>query len=268
MRHGRQPLPLHKSESRGLLRLGLTGVRCKVSVWILELAVADAAKESEQHMGQWAGRTGRMILAGLLVVLVLAPAPVWYRYRYVEAKRLRVVADGVLYRAGQMTAAGLREAIERYGIRTVINLQHEAPDPFLPEHWLGRGRVRESDLCSSLNARYVLLTPDLLPEDNRLDRIPPAVEEFLAIMDDVRNRPVLLHCRAGLHRTGRLTAIYRMEYEGWSAGDALRELRANGYGFMAASEADDFIVQFVQNYRRRADRIPPVAPYPRRVAEP
>lgn len=200
--------------------------------------------------------------------MVLAPAPLWYRYRYVEAKRLRVVTDGVLYRAGQMTAAGLREAIQRYGIRTVINLQHESPDPLLPEYWLGRGRIRESELCAQLGVRYVVLTPDLLPENNRLDQIPPAVEDFLAILDDVRNHPVLLHCRAGLHRTGRLTAIYRMEYEGWSAGEALRELRANGYGYMAASQADDFIIQFVQNYRRRSERQPPVAPYPRRGTEP
>jgi protein tyrosine phosphatase (PTP) superfamily phosphohydrolase (DUF442 family) len=211
---------------------------------------------------------GRIVLAGLIVLVVLAPAPLWYRYQYVEAKRLRVVADGVLYRAGQMTAAGLREAIERYGIRTVINLQHESPDPLLADHWLGQGRVRESELCAQMKVRYVVLKPDVLAEDNRLDQIPPAVEEFLAIIDDRRNQPVLLHCRAGLHRTGRLTAIYRMEYQGWSAGDALREMRANGYGYMAASEADDFVIQFVQNYRRRAERIPPVAPYPRSVWEP
>ena len=135
------------------------------------------------------------------------------------------------------------------------------------EHWLGRGVIRESELCQQMGARYIVLTPDILPPDNRLDQIPPAVEEFLGIMDDERNYPVLLHCRAGLHRTGRLTAIYRMEYENWSVGEALRELRANGYGFMAASEADDFVVQFIQNYRRRAERNPPVAPYPRKVSE-
>jgi tyrosine-protein phosphatase SIW14 len=130
------------------------------------------------------GTLWRGCLTVALVLLVLAPAPLWYRYRYVEAKRLRVVADGVLYRAGQMTAAGLREAIGRYEIRTVINLQHESPDPLLPEHWLGRGSIRESQLCAQLGVRYVVLTPDLLPPDNRLDQIPPAVEQFLEIMDD------------------------------------------------------------------------------------
>jgi ATP-binding cassette subfamily C exporter for protease/lipase len=48
-------------------------------------------------------------------------------------------------------------------------------------------------------------------------------------------------------------------------GDALRELRAAGYGFVAASEGDEFIIQFVQNYVPRAERLgkTAVAPPPR-----
>src|SRR5438046_2978594 len=53
------------------------------------------------------------------------------------------------------------------------------------------------------------------------------------------------------YRSGRLTAIYRMEYEGWSLGEAMRELRANGYGFVMSGEQDDFVIQFIQNYKPR-----------------
>jgi protein tyrosine/serine phosphatase len=60
---------------------------------------------------------------------------------------------------------------------------------------------------------------------------------------------VLLHCKAGLHRTGRLTAIYRMEYQHWPVGEAMRELKANGYGTFAASAADEYIVQYVGRYQ-------------------
>ena len=136
--------------------------------------------------------------------------------------------------------------------RLVINLQHEEPDPFLPDRWLGKRKVHESELCRELGAKYVLIKPDVLPPNNRLDVLPPAVDEFLKLLDDESNYPILLHCKAGLHRTGRLTAIYRMEYMGWSPGEALRELRANGYGFIAASEADEFIIQFVENYVPRS----------------
>jgi protein tyrosine/serine phosphatase len=186
-----------------------------------------------------------------VAVVALAPPVALYRAQYVHAKRFREVEPGRFYRSGQMTAAGFRETIERYHIKTVVNLQHEEPDPLLADHWLGRGKVAESELCKQLGVRYVLLTPDLLPPGNTLNMEPPAVAEWLKVLDDPASYPVLLHCKAGLHRTGRLTAIYRMEYHGWSAGEALRELRANGYGFTAANEGDDFIIQFIENYQPR-----------------
>jgi protein tyrosine phosphatase (PTP) superfamily phosphohydrolase (DUF442 family) len=196
----------------------------------------------------------RWVLAGVAVAVAVGPPLAYFRAHYAHAKRFRVVTPDRLYRSGQMTADGLREIVARQGIKTVINLQHEEPDPLLPDRWLGRGKVRESDLCRALGVKYVLLTPDVIPPGLPLDRVPPVVDDFLAVLDDPANHPVLLHCKAGLHRTGRLTAIYRMEYQGWSEGEALRELRANGYGFVAASEADEFVVRFIQNYTPRAER--------------
>ena len=209
----------------------------------------------------------RWVLASFAVLIALGPPLAFFRYQYVHAKRFREVTPGRFYRCGQMTASGFREVIERYGIKLVINLQHEEPDPFLADRWLGNGKIRESELCRELHVKYVLLAPDILPPNNRLDMLPEAVEEFVKLLDNEANYPVLLHCKAGLHRTGRLTAIYRMEFEGWSHGEALRELRANGYGYGIASEADDYIIQFVENYTPRALRQKQlvVAPAPRPV---
>jgi tyrosine-protein phosphatase SIW14 len=191
----------------------------------------------------------RRALAAAIAGVVLAPPFALYRAHYATTKRLREVAPGRFYRSGQMNAAGFRDTIERYKIKTVVNLQHENPDPNLAERWLGKPAIHEKDLCEQLRVRYVLLTPDILPEPNDLRKQPPAVADFLKLLDDESAYPILIHCKAGLHRTGRLTAIYRMEKEGWDTREALRELRANGYGYAAASESDDFIIQFVQNYQ-------------------
>lgn len=196
----------------------------------------------------------RWILAFLAVLLALGPAPLFYRYQYIHTKRFHEVTPGRFYRSGQMTASGFREIVDRFKIKSVLNLQHEEPDPFLADHWLGQGKIAESDLCKQLGVRYFLLTPDLLPPDNRLDLIPPAVDDFLKVLDDEANYPILLHCKAGLHRTGRLTAIYRMEFQNWTAGEALREARANGYGYIMASEYDPYVIQFFENYVPRKDR--------------
>ena len=193
----------------------------------------------------------RWVFAAAVIALIVGPPVALYRAQYAHAKRFREVTPGRFYRSGQMTAAGFREMIDRYGIKTVINLQHENPDPHLPDRWLGEPCVAESELCERLGVKYHLLKPDILPQPNSVEKRPPVLDDYLAILDDESAYPVLLHCKAGLHRTGRLTAIYRMEYHGWSPGEALRELRANGYGFVAASEADEYVIQFVQNYRPR-----------------
>jgi len=214
----------------------------------------------------------RWILAAIVVSVVITPPLVLFRFQYTHAKRFREVTPERFYRSGQMTAAGLREIVARNGIKTVINLQHEEPDPLLLHRWMGKGVVRESELCRQLGVKYLLLTPDVIPKNLPRDQVPPIVEDYLKILDDESNYPVLIHCKAGLHRTGRLTAIYRMEYMGWSQGEALRELRANGYGSFMASESDEFIIQFIKNYVPRKDR-PDVletapAPHTPRVAIP
>jgi protein tyrosine/serine phosphatase len=148
-----------------------------------------------------------------------------------------------------MYADGFRRAFARYKIRTVINLQNEAPDPEVPLGFLTAATIRESELCRQHNVRYVLLRPDLVSRRLIPDARPKVIDEFLALMDDPSIYPVLIHCRAGLHRTGVLTAIYRMEYDGWSVSKAMRELKANGFGDREATHANDYIMQYVLSFQ-------------------
>ena len=70
-------------------------------------------------------------------------------------------------------------------------------------------------------------------------------------MDDPANYPVLIHCRAGLHRTGVLVAVYRMEYDRWSPSEAVREMLENGFGRFACDESNEYISQYILTYRPR-----------------
>lgn len=195
---------------------------------------------------------GRWVL-GILVALVALGAPAaYYRSNYTNYKRFRVVTPGKFYRSGQFTASGLRAIVREAGIRTVINLQEENVDPFMPEEWLSKPQTRESELCRELGVNYVALFGGQVvsPEESAKGKRPAVIDEYLRILDDPKSYPVLLHCKAGLHRTGLMTAIYRMEYEKVSPGRAMEELRANGFGTFAATTANVYIAQYIDRYQR------------------
>jgi protein tyrosine/serine phosphatase len=186
-------------------------------------------------------------LAGMLTAVPFF----YYRYEYTRGKRFREVVPGILYRSGQMTAAGFAEAVARHHIRTIINLQDEYPDPAIDADYCGTRSEPESALCRRLGVYYLYLPPDLIPRRELPERRPAAIDRFLAVMDDPANYPVLIHCRAGLHRTGCLTAVYRREYQGWSCFDALRELRANGFGRFPSTSDNDYIAEYLLTYQPR-----------------
>ena len=192
------------------------------------------------------------IMAVVLVALMVGVPFVYYRYSYTYGKRLRPVVEGKLYRSGCMTAAGFADAIRTHKIRTVINLMEDNVDPDLPKGYFDTRKIHESQLCEKHGAKMVNLTVDLI-EPNRLDNgeRPAAIKTFLDLMDRDDTYPALIHCRAGLHRTGVMVAVYRMEYDHWTRQQAMCELRAHGFGVYAATAANDYITQYVLKYETR-----------------
>lgn len=191
-----------------------------------------------------------VLIAGLLLILVAMPL-VKFRAEYAHGKRLHEVAPGILYRSGQLTADGFRDALARTKARTVVNCQNEFPDPVLSRSFFDRSTIRESELCRELGVRYVHLEPDLCSNRTDPHARPRVIDQFLALMDDPANYPVLLHCKAGLHRTGVLSAVFRMEYQNWDAVAATTELKMYGFGDSDCTAANDYIQQYILNYDSR-----------------
>lgn len=48
---------------------------------------------------------------------------------------------------------------------------------------------------------------------------------FLKVVNDPENWPVYVHCKGGRHRTGEMTAIYRITQNGWTADQAYDEMK-------------------------------------------
>jgi protein tyrosine/serine phosphatase len=199
----------------------------------------------------------RIVRAGFtacIAILALAAPLLYWRYQLTTSKRLREVVPGRFYRSGQMTVTGFDDYLERLHIRTVINVQNEFPDPDLRLGFLDGRTEKESDVCRRHGVKYILLEPDLISRQAVPGKQPEVIAQFLEIMDNPENYPVLIHCKAGLHRTGCLVAVYRMEYQGWSSGAAIEEMKDLGFGDMACTSANDYIMQYVLTYERRAGR--------------
>jgi hypothetical protein len=202
------------------------------------------------------------LIAGLVGVVVVWPLLV-FRSDYAHGKRLREVIPGSIWRSGEMTAEGFADAVHSLGLRTIINLQEDCLDPDVSRSFWDWRTLKESELCAQLGVHYIVLEPDLVsPKVASPQRRPQAIDQLLKILDDESNYPVLLHCRAGLHRTGVLSAVVRMEYQGWDNDRAFRELKAHGFGDWPCTAANLYVDQYVLKYQR-GQRFP--APPPRAV---
>jgi tyrosine-protein phosphatase SIW14 len=169
-----------------------------------------------------------------IVVLLVGSAPLLYSsYRQNNLRNFRVEEAGVLYRSGQLTRPGLQRVFQENGIRTLISLRSSrvAGAP-APDAW-------EEEFCANQNppVRHVRIVPRVWSPDEK-GGIPAedAVQEFLAVMDDPKNYPVLIHCFAGIHRTGTMCALYRMEYQHWTVEQAITEMHAFGFEFQDLHE--------------------------------
>ncbi len=71
------------------------------------------------------------------------------------------------------------------------------------------------------------------------------MDAFLAVVNDPASQPVYVHCVGGRHRTGVMTAVYRMTNHGLTGRQAFEEMKQFRYG-------PDFLhpefKEFVQGY--------------------
>ena len=110
------------------------------------------------------------------------------------------------YRGAQPRADQYDELAEA-GVKTIVDLRDDA-----------RSYARPA--AERVGLRYINL-----PLNDK--RYPPkdAAARFLAIVNDPANWPVYVHCAGGRHRTGAMTAVYRMTQEGWDINRAYSEMK-------------------------------------------
>jgi predicted protein tyrosine phosphatase len=168
-------------------------------------------------------RTLRYLFATLIAALLVA-GPVGYAwYQQAQFRNLHVVVDGVLYRSGQLSLSGLKRVLHDHHIKTVISLRDSYSPGYEPPD------LDEERFCKAEELNYVRIPPRTWWASDGTVPADQGVRRFLDLMRDPANHPVLVHCFAGIHRTGAHVAVYRMEFEHWNNARAIAELKALGY---------------------------------------
>ena len=98
------------------------------------------------------------------------------------------------------------------GVKTLINLTSDDAD------------IAERSMAAAAGLKYFQI-----PMTTHRSPTIEQIAEFLRIVSDPANQPVYVHCVGGRHRTGVMTAVYRM-VNGWTADQAFKEMKRYKFG--------------------------------------
>ena len=124
-----------------------------------------------------------------------------------------IVRDGVLYRGSRPSLEELEGVCRAYDIRTIVRVGGNLSPDDEEARYAAANRIKLLDLA----------IPTGEPPT------PAQLQKFFNVIENPRTRPVLVHCRAGLERTGALVAAYRIKYEAWTPAEAIAEMEDYGY---------------------------------------
>lgn len=142
------------------------------------------------------------------------------------------VQAGVLYRDGVRDSGQLERSCRRGRIRTIVSLIGD-DEIGAPRFAVALERCREI----GVRTRQIAIALGGWPTDQQ-------VEQFLEIVRDPANRPVLVHCREGVRRTGMMVSAFRMSVLGCDKEGARRRLETFGHSQRTLSD----IRAFIDNY--------------------
>lgn len=142
----------------------------------------------------------------------------------VPPNNFSMVEDG-LYRSGFPEPSNF-PFLETLNLKSIIYL---CPEPYPEEHW---------KFLESHNIRLFQFgiegTKDTVPEE--------VISQALRILIDVRNYPVLIHCKRGKHRTGCVVGCLR-KLQNWCLSSVFEE-----YQRFAGTKSRDTDKKFMETY--------------------
>ena len=120
--------------------------------------------------------------------------------------------DPAYYRGGQPQGQDYAD-LAAVGIKTIVNLTSDDATP------------DEKAMAQKAGLGYFQI-----PMTTRVVPTAAQLTQFLKLVNDPANQPVYVHCVGGRHRTGVMTAAYRITHDGWTADRAFQEMKQYKFG--------------------------------------
>jgi protein tyrosine/serine phosphatase len=148
-----------------------------------------------------------------LVVVVLGITGKYVYDRHIN-HNFMTITEGKVYKSGVIPPDEIADYVKKYKIKSIVDLRFP-----------GTGDdVNNPEVPAELTAekQAVEKIPGVNYFNNGSDQVPKQqnLDSFFKIMDNQDNYPVLIHCYHGIGRAQMYSALYRIEYEGFSNEEA------------------------------------------------
>jgi tyrosine-protein phosphatase SIW14 len=134
----------------------------------------------------------------------------------VDLSRIRIDNFGRVnsnyYRGAQPNGHDYSD-LSALGVKTLIDLTGDD------------AQANEEVMVESAGMTYVRI-----PMTTHQAPTPENLTQFLKIVNDPARQPIYVHCVGGRHRTGVMTAAYRMSQDGWTPDQAFTEMKQYKFG--------------------------------------
>jgi protein tyrosine/serine phosphatase len=159
--------------------------------------------------------TRRWLNAAVMTgVLVCAGAAALWWHANRLPKRFAAVVEGRLYRSGEIMPGQLERMQRDYGIGRVVSLLN-ATAPVT---------AAERRTAEQLGIQWYNV-----PLRGDGASTPGDRQRILDLLSEPNAPPTLIHCAAGVHRTGLAVGLYRLRCQHWPLARVRAELEAFGF---------------------------------------
>ncbi|MBX3278803.1 MAG: tyrosine-protein phosphatase [Acidobacteria bacterium] len=127
------------------------------------------------------------------------------------------------------------EQLAALGVKTIVDLRDDA------------------DRDARTNTERAGLRYINLPMKEKSYPRAETTTRFLETVNDQANWPVYVHCAGGRHRTGAMTAVYRMSVDGWNIDQAYKEMKQfDFYTSWGHGGFKDYVYDYYRDLQARA----------------